>query len=252
MKKYKKISICLLAVFLGIVLTLPVMANNESKQIISEIAKSTFTYNRMNKSGKELLVVEKAEENFNSPFKDVCVNQWFFKDIEYVFNHSLMNGTTPDEFFPDAPLTRGMVVTVLYRHAGSPKVNGLSKMFSDIDENEYYTAAVQWAYSNSGIIQGYPDGTFRPDENISREDLSVILDRYAGFAQIILPITDRAMVFDDKETIADYAILSVKKLFEGLIIDGKPDDIFDPKGTSTRAEFAAMLHRLFTIDSNLI
>jgi hypothetical protein len=137
-------------------------------------------------------------------------------------------------------LTRGMVVTVLYRIEGSPDVSGLTNPFSDVAAGRYYTDAVIWAASN-GIINGMGGGRFGPDIDITRQDLATILDRYATFAEMTLPEVRAYPGFNDDADIANYAREALERFFKAGIINGRPGNRFDPRGTATRAELATML-----------
>ncbi|MCL1809863.1 MAG: S-layer homology domain-containing protein [Clostridiales bacterium] len=177
-------------------------------------------------------------------FEDVLQSHWFYGDVRYVHENSLMNGTStsPRLFSPNATLTRGMVVTVLYRQAGSQDASGFENPFNDIEEGAWYTPAVKWALEY-GIVYGYGSGEFGPNDNVTREQLAVILKRYAGFRETNLPELRGYESFSDEGAIAGYATDAVEALFKAGVINGKPNGVFDPQGTATRAEFAAMLHR---------
>ena len=180
-----------------------------------------------------------------NPFTDVSGSDWFIDAVIYVYNNGLMNGTCADpiQFSSDLNVTRGMVVTALYRHANSPSIDGQASPFGDVAESEYYTAAVTWAAAN-GIVKGYGGGNFGPDDNVTREQLATILNNYTGFAGINLRETRQIVIFNDDNDIADYAKESVARLVRANVITGKPGNIFDPQGLATRAEFAAMLQRM--------
>ncbi|MDR1206323.1 MAG: S-layer homology domain-containing protein [Peptococcaceae bacterium] len=176
------------------------------------------------------------------PFTDVRAADWFFYDVTYAYINNLMTGTAADTFSPNASLTRGMTVTILHRHAGSPVVSG-ADTFGDVSVGMYYTDAVNWAAANN-IVSGYGNGRFGPGDDITREQLAAILARYVDFAGIILPLTRNDSSFADNADIAGYAKGAVETLFKAGIIGGKPGNLFDPKGGAMRAEAAAMLHRL--------
>jgi hypothetical protein len=176
------------------------------------------------------------------PFSDVKVGDWFYEDVLYMWVNELMNGTSETLFTPNGLVTRGMVVTVLYRMEDEPDVSGSENPFNDVAEGVYYTDAVKWASAND-IILGYGDGRFGPGDNITREQLAAILYRYQKFADYIPPDIAEAREFADRNSISDYAKEPVEKLVMQGIINGKPDNKFDPKGNATRAEYAAMLHR---------
>jgi len=176
------------------------------------------------------------------PFADIREDAWYFADVVYVYTNSLMTGTSAALFSPDAPLTRGMVVTVLYRIAGSPDASGLDAPFSDAPAGRWYTDAVNWAAAN-GIVSGHGGGVFGPEGNITRQDLAVILARFLSFRSVTLPESREYQGFNDEAGISEYAKEAVGLLFKAEIISGRSGNVFDPMGTATRAEFAAMLRR---------
>ena len=178
-------------------------------------------------------------------FQDVNAGDWFYDNVWYVYQNNLMNGTSssPMLFSPNAPLTRGMIVTILYRHAGSPSVSGLTNPFGDVPGGQWYTDAVIWAASND-IVLGIGDGLYAPDVNVTREQLAAIFYRYAQFPEGSTGSLDGALAFTDAASIADYARDAVLFCGNNGIITGKPGNLFDPQGNATRAEAAAMLNRV--------
>jgi len=178
-----------------------------------------------------------------NPFRDVDEDDWFYDDVLYVYYQGLMIGTSNTLFSPNMYLTRGMIVNILYRMAGSPDVSDLDNPFDDVSEDDWFYNAVIWAVAN-GIIKGFPDDTFRPDEDISRQDIAVVLDRYADFAGLELSESRDYEEFNDDADISDYARKAIERFFKAEIIHGKPGNKFDPKGFLTRAEAAAMFTRL--------
>ena len=183
-----------------------------------------------------------------NPFVDVFNTDWFINDVIYVYDNGLMNGisTSPMLFGPKNNITRGMIVTILYRLEGEPSITGLINPFTDVPNGQWYTNAVIWAADN-GIVKGHNDGTFRPNDNISREQIAAILDRYATFAEITLPVIRDYQGFNDDAKIDGYAKVSIERLYKSGIMNGKQNNLFDPKGYATRAEAAAMFHRLLEI-----
>ncbi|MDR0382157.1 MAG: S-layer homology domain-containing protein [Oscillospiraceae bacterium] len=176
------------------------------------------------------------------PFTDVAEGDWFYGDVYYMWENDLMNGTSDTLFSPGRALTRGMVVTVLYRMESEPSVDGLDNPFSDVAEGIWYTDAIKWA-ADKKIILGYGNDNFGPDDNITREQMAAILYRYQQFTEDAPPDAVEEIAFADEGDISDYAKDPVKALVIQGIINGKPNNRFDPKGNATRAEFAAMLHR---------
>ncbi|MDR3148464.1 MAG: S-layer homology domain-containing protein, partial [Oscillospiraceae bacterium] len=126
--------------------------------------------------------------------------------------------------------------------AGEPAVTGYSD-FTDVSGNVYYAKAVAWA-SQSGIVNGVGDNRFAPDTQITREQLAAIIMRYIGYAQINYITTKEYRYFADEDEISDFAKGAVQTLNKLKILGGKGNDVIDPKESATRAEVAAMLHRL--------
>jgi hypothetical protein len=176
------------------------------------------------------------------PFTDVEESDWFYGDVYYMWENELMNGTSPTLFSPNRTLTRGMVVTVLYRMENEPDVSGTDNPFPDVAAGQYYTEAVIWAAAEK-IVLGYPSGRFAPDENVTREQLATILYRYEKTLEKVPEDTAAARDFSDGDKISGYAREGVNALVLQGIIRGRESGVFDPQGTATRAEFAAMLHR---------
>ena len=185
---------------------------------------------------------------FDNPFGDVKPGDWFFDDVGFVYTSGLMIGTGTESplFSPDMPMSRAMLVTVLYRLAGSPDASGLPNAFTDVPEGSWYGNAVAWAAAN-GITVGVGGSRFAPNDYVTREQAAAILLRYArligkGPAGEATGGSD----FADRDKISDWALEGA--MWCGMIgvIKGKPGDngmLFDPQGNATRAELAAMLHR---------
>ena len=187
----------------------------------------------------------------DNPFEDVKNDDWFFDSVIFAYTRKLMLGTStePMMFSPNMPLTRGMIVTILWRLQGSPEVEGTHSNFADVAQGSWYETAVSWAAMN-GLVHGYGDGLFGPDDNITRQDLAVILMRYADLADMTLPVTRDYLNFNDEADISNYAKDAIERFFKTGIINGKPSNIFDPKGGATRAEVATMLHGLLSVTEN--
>ena len=180
---------------------------------------------------------------WQNPFGDVSAADWFCGDVQYVYENGLMLGTSVNAFSPKLSVTRAMIVTTLYRMAGCPDVAGISP-FRDVDSvSGYCGKAVLWA-TRCGLAAGYEDGTFRPNDSVSRQEFAVFLARYIDLAGLTLPLLRPYTAFADEAGIYSYAADAVRLLYCGGVIGGKDGNCFDPLGTATRAEAAAMLHRL--------
>jgi hypothetical protein len=119
-------------------------------------------------------------------------------------------------------------------------------MFSDVAADAWYGGAMAWATEN-GLVSGIGGGLFAPEASITRQDLAVLLLRYAWHIDKGLPPKRTYAGFADDGQIADYARQAAEILYEATVIGGKPGNLFDPRGSATRAETAAMFHRLIRI-----
>lgn len=179
---------------------------------------------------------------WENPFTDVSESDWFYGHVEYVHKNALFAGVTTDKFSPNTAITRGMLVTVLYHlHGATPSI-AYENPFSDVPEGKYYTDAVLWAAAN-GIVSGTGHNKFAPDASTSRQDLAVIIKRYADFAGKQVPVTQQYTTFADEAKIRDYAEQAIEALYSAGIISGKPGNLYDPQGSTTRAETAVVLHK---------
>lgn len=175
-----------------------------------------------------------------SVFGDLNLNSWSHDGIHYCVDKGLMNGMTATEFAPAGTLTRGMLVTILYRHAGSPAAG--ARNFTDVAQGAWYTDAIAWAAEND-IVNGYGDGTFGPNDPITREQMATILYRYARFQG--QDVTDLANLstYTDGNTTSDYAKAAMAWCVKNGILNGYTDGTIKPTGTATREEIATVLMR---------
>ena len=175
------------------------------------------------------------------PFLDVQESDWYCEDVEYVYRLGLMEGTGMGLFSPNGTTTRGMLVTILYRLEGVEEGTGWTP-FQDVETNAYYSAPVGWAAWN-GIVSGYEDDTFRPNQGITREQLAVILYRYGCYKG--WPMAERGDLyqFSDWNSCHDYAWTALSWAVETGLVQGKDRNRLDPLGQATRAQVAAILHR---------
>ena len=187
-----------------------------------------------------------ADEN-TLPFTDVYDTDWFVDDVYYVYENGLMRGTSEDTFSPYLSATRAMIVTVLYRMEGEPECG--DNTFVDIPEDMYYTDAVTWAAEN-GIVNGYGQGRFGPDDNITREQLAAILYRYSLYKGYDVTADDDSediLDFDDISELSDYAYTAMQWACSAGLINGMGDGTLQPKNNASRCQIAAVLHRFCEI-----
>ena len=176
------------------------------------------------------------------PFVDVEESDWYYEAVDYVFQRDLMNGTDSTHFTPDGTSSRAMVATILWRMAGEPQVN-YAMDFADVSSGTWYTEAVRWAASE-GIVTGYSDTKFGPDDPVTREQFAVMLYRYAqtlgeGFTgSWSFPLN-----FPDAAEVSDYAYEALCWMTMENVIQGMEDGGLHPQGTANRAQLATMLMR---------
>lgn len=177
------------------------------------------------------------------PFKDVTTDHPFYEDIKYVYEKGLMQGVSEDIFQSATTTTRGMIATILYRMEGEPAVKNASS-FRDVADGMYYTKAVAWAAAN-GIVNGYADGTFQPDQTISREQMAAILYRYAQYKGCDVSVGEDTNIlsYTDAAQVASYAVPTFQWAVGAGIINGTTATTLSPKGSATRGQVAAILHR---------
>ena len=192
---------------------------------------------------------EEIKENpgtgFENPFTDVSENDWFFNDVKFVYQNGLMNGTSATTFSPEGTTSRGMIVTILWRMAGSPdmedKIWGYP--FADVDATAYYGTAVYWARLN-GIAGGYDDATFGPNAPINREQMAVMMYRYAQYMGY--DTTQGGMAireYADYGQVSSYALEAMDWANATGIVTGTSESTLSPQGQATRAQAAAMFTR---------
>lgn len=180
-------------------------------------------------------------------FKDVTPADWFYKDVEYVYQNMMMNGVDDGVFDPNGTCTRAMVVTVLFRLLGEPG-GAVSCPFTDVPDGEsyaWYTQAVKWAY-NAGVVNGMTATTFEPNAPVTREQLAAILYRFADSCG--RDVSEGVMLagFADNAKVSEYAYTPLSWAFGHGIITGVDEangKFLYPQNHATRCQIAAILHR---------
>ena len=177
-----------------------------------------------------------------NPFMDVKDSDWFYGDVEYACLNKLFEGTSPMTFAPRAAMTRGMLVTVLWRMEGKPAVTGANP-FDDVASGKYYKNAVIWAAKN-GIVGGYSAAAFGPEDNITREQLATILYNYAKYKGCDVSVGEDTNIlsYNDVAQISEYALPAMQWVCGAGLIQGSDGNLL-PKGSAQRCQVAAILHR---------
>lgn len=193
-------------------------------------------------TGKITLSVK--SKTASSKFTDVTasnVGSWAADSIDFCADNDLVNGKSTYSFAPKDNLTRGQLVAILYRAAGSPSVTGTTNPFNDVKTGDYYYNAVLWAYKND-VVNGTGAGKFSPNANVTREQIAAILYRYMGSPAA----TGSLSGYSDRSKISSWATTAMQWAIGKGYITGTSSTTLDPLGQATRAQAAVMLHRFLT------
>ena len=199
-------------------------------------AVSAYTFERVTANHTITVSFQKAAERPAwNPFVDVRTGDWFYDSVKYVYEQSLMEHTDATHFSPDVDTSRAMIAAILWRLAGEPEAKtGLP--YPDCEPDGWYTEAVAWGMEN-GVVMGYGNGDFGPEDPITREQLALMLYRYAKAE----PAGDDLSAWADSSSVSVWARDAMAWAVEEGILTGKDGTRLDPAGKATRAEAAAML-----------
>ena len=214
---------------------------NEIKLTDKGDGKYTFTMPASAVTVKASFAKDDTPVETGLPFTDVKADDWFYEAVKYAYDNKLMDGTSSTTFAPLMTTNRAMIVTILWRLAGSPVVN-YAMNFSDVESGVWYTEAVRWAAAE-GIVKGYSDTVFAPDDTVTREQLATILYRYAEYKEYDVSAKGDLTTFADGSTVSTWAADGMTWAVGAQLITGKDGGKLDPTGTATRAEVATILMR---------
>lgn len=203
-------------------------------------------------NGSNQPVITVATKHFNSPavtvrepncpsakFVDVAPGEWYHQYVDFALSTGIMAGTSSNRFSPNAEVTRATLVQVLYARENKPRVT-MTKKFSDVGDNQWYSAAVSWASENN-IVGGYPDGTFRPNKSISRQDMAVMMFAYAKYMGMDTAISASVDSYQDRGKISNYALPALRWAVGKKYMSGTGENVLSPLGTTTRAQLATVM-----------
>ena len=173
----------------------------------------------------------------------MAASRWSYSYIRQLYEAGVIDGMTPTTFVPTGDVTRAQFVKMLARLQGADVSEYRSAGFEDVPADAWYAPYVNWAAAN-GIVYGISSTEFAPNADISRQDMAVMLDRYAQQFGIVLGTDNAAVTFTDEADIAAYALPAVQALQRAGVINGMPDGSFCPRGSATREQACAMLCRL--------
>ena len=181
------------------------------------------------------------------PFTDVQPSDWFYEDVQLVFDMGLMEGTSETDFAPGVATSRG---------CSSPCSTGWRvclrqaerTVFADVAPDTWYTDAVYWAAQN-GIVSGSSETAFGPDDNLTREQMVTILYKFAIYMGYDVSVGEDTNIlsYDDAFDISEYAFPAMQWACGAGILNGTSDSTLSPKGGATRVQVAAIIHRFCEI-----
>ncbi|MDR2606035.1 MAG: S-layer homology domain-containing protein [Oscillospiraceae bacterium] len=175
-------------------------------------------------------------------FIDVPESHWANSYVTYAYTNGIVNGVSEYRFSPSGTVTRAMFVTMLGRLSGVRQEDYYWRVYSDVAVSEWYGAYVTWA-KELGIVTGYEDGTFRPEDKISREQMAVVLHRFGAYGGDSM-FEPAAASFTDSASISEWAADAVNWAADSGLITGYTDGSFGPQKSASRAEVCAILYRL--------
>ncbi len=185
---------------------------------------------------------EEPATDVSDIFIDVAPNAWYKDAVQYAYAGGLMTGVSANEFAPDATTTRGMIVSMLARLEGVESANDAG--FADVSD-EWYATAVNWAAS-VGVVNGYEDGTFRPNDAITREQLAAILMNYAAYKGEDVSARASLDAYSDAENVSTWATDTMQWAVAKGLLTGVTADTLQPQGAATRAQVAAISQRFLS------
>ncbi len=174
-------------------------------------------------------------------FEDVRKGAWYEESVSYVYEHQIMTGVAEEKFYPDGPVTRGMLVTILYRMEGAPAASQTTT-FEDVTPDTYYADAVSWA-ADAGIVSGYNEWSFAPVDPVTREQAAAILYRYAQKKGTVGQSAASLSDYQDAETISSYARDAMAWAVTSHLLEGTEPTMLSPQSETTRAQVAAIIMR---------
>ena len=171
-------------------------------------------------------------------FVDLDLNAWYANAVTYTLEHGILNGTGPDTFSPEDTLTRAMAVQMIYAMDGKPNTG--FHTYGDVSPDAWYNRAVAWANVKQ-IMYGYQEGRFVPDDPITREQLALILYKYAQMYHYNTLVRADLSAFADGDSVSPWAAESMSWAVASGLMSGRTGNLLAPTGTATRAEIAQIM-----------
>jgi len=213
---------------------------------VKALKEGTVTITATTNNDKTAICTVNVTKEETIPFTDVKPDYWFYEAVKYTYEHNIIKGYNDTTFAPDAKITRGQLVTILWRMENEPDASSLPNNFKDVG-NDYFTSAIKWANSKD-IVHGYNATTFGPNKPIIRQDLAVILFNYAKYKELNTTDNETLNTFADYNKVkGSYAEPALSWAVYFNIISGKrigDKRYLSPSDSASRAETAAMITNL--------
>lgn len=175
------------------------------------------------------------------PFTDFSRDDWYFDSVSFAYANGLITGTGASEFDPNLPMTRAMLITVLWRLADSPKAQSTGS-FSGEPSDMWYSYALSWALEN-GIVMGYGNGSFGANNELTREQMAVIIVNYAKYKGYDVSTSSDLSSFTDRDSVSSWAKNAMLWAYGKNLVSGTGGGLLSPHSNATRCQIAAILQR---------
>ena len=202
----------------------------------------TFTVDEMSLSPIAVEYSRSEQEPETLPYEDVNMTDWHYDAVEYAYRNGIMTGINPTTFAPNDPLARAQFAVILHRLNGTPAMDYTDR-FHDVGEGLWYTDAILWA-ADTGVVTGYSNGNFGPSDYINREQMALMMYRYAGYKGYDTSARADFGSYQDAANVSDFAKEAMQwAVGEGIITGKYQETQLDPQGNATRAECATIMMR---------
>ena len=207
-----------------------------------------FDISNINDLCLDLVPLIASTQEWQNPFSDIDSSDWFYDDVKTVVTNGLFTGISASIFSPDDTMTRAMFTQVIANLEGVDSDEYNSSGFDDVPNNAWYLSAVEWAVENC-IVSGYGNGNFGPSDNITGEQMAIMLNNYIRYKGMTFPsgMAPPHVAFVDEDEISAWALDAVKDIQATGIVSGNPGYLFNPKAGVTRSETAAIFARLLEL-----
>ena len=202
----------------------------------------TFTLDEMSLSPIAVEYSRSEQEPETLPYEDVNMTDWHYDAVEYAYRNGIMTGINPTTFAPNDPLARAQFAVILHWLNGTPAMDYTDR-FHDVGESLWYTDAILWA-ADTGVVTGYSNGNFGPSDYINREQMALMMYRYAGYKGYDTSARADFGSYQDAANVSDFAKEAMQwAVGEGIITGKYQETQLDPQGNATRAECATIMMR---------